>query len=97
MTEQWNPWGDEPITEDELPLYERWQQSLHEYERDPNDKFGRCKATVTRRGVESSCKATSHSTMHLPMDCCHCRHGVYLHTSYDIPCGRCEMEASQEF
>lgn len=90
-TETWNPWGDGPIADDELDSYIKWSNNLHDFEPDPEDEFNRCKATVYWAGQERKCNMNSHSTTHLPMACCHCKHGVYLHTSYDIPCGRCEM------
>jgi len=94
-TETWNPWGDEPIADDELDLYERWQSNLHDFKPDPDDKYNRCMETYyLKDGTERRCNASSHSTTHNPLPCCHCIHGVYLHTSYDIPCGQCEMEAS---
>lgn len=94
-TEHWNPWGDGPLDDDELPLYERWQESLHDFKEGPN---GRCTETIyISRGRTRICGGYSHGTNHLPLPCCHCKHGVYLHTSYDIPCGKCEMESDIDY
>lgn len=75
--------------------YLRFNENVHEFEPGNRDEYGtrRCKAKMYNgRGEERECKGSSHDSMHLPIEgCCYCKHGVYLHTSYDIPCGRCEM------
>lgn len=92
MVETWNPWGDGPISDEELDSYSQWLSNLHDFVPGPNNK---CLADYTLRdGTVKVCNASSHSTTHNPLPCCHCIHGVYLHTSYDIPCGECEMGAS---
>lgn len=59
--------------------------------------YYKCTYTMYRRdGTPYVCNGSSHDSMHEPLDCCHCKHGVYLHTSYDIPCGRCEFESSYD-
>lgn len=93
MTEDWNPWGDEPLTDEELPLYLKWQESLHDFQRGEGN---RCSANVRYGDRVRVCGGYSHDTNHLPMDCCYCEHGKYMHTSYDIPCGRCEFEFGRE-
>lgn len=83
--------------EDGEEAYIRFFDRLHEFtpgERD--EKWGtyRCTAKMQRRdGTFYTCNGSSHDSMHQPIeDCCYCKHGVYLHTSYDISCGRCEVE-----
>lgn len=101
-TEYWEDIIPDP--NEDLVAYERFYDNLHEFEPgEPNtyvDQYGveryagrKCKAITYRSdGSERVCNGSSHDSMHLPIDgCCYCKHGVYLHTSYDIPCGRCEM------
>lgn len=92
-----------PDPKEDLDAYERFYDALHEYEpgkrytwtdEQGNIHYGsvQCKALVWRRNEQVECGRDSHSSCHEPIDgCCYCKHGVYLHTSYDIPCGRCEM------
>lgn len=64
--------------------------ALHEWKPGPD---GRCTGGWTNSRYQwVPCNSTqSHSTLHEPIDgCCYCQHGVYRHTSYDIPCWRCE-------
>jgi hypothetical protein len=101
--ERWEDVIPDP-DEDGIEAYNRFYDGLHEYE--PGewatyvDTYGvtrnggrKCKAITYRSdGSERTCNGSSHDSNHLPIDsCCYCKHGVYLHTSYDIPCGRCEM------
>ena len=72
--------------------------ALHEWEPGPD---GRCTGgwLNERTGRWVECKSSSsHSTLHEPIEgCCYCKHGVYRHTAYDIPCGACEMGDEPEF
>jgi hypothetical protein len=82
--------------EDGDEAYMSFFDRLHEFEpgeRDPKWGTYKCIRKMYRRdGTEYICNGSSHDSMHEPIEgCCHCKHGVYLHTSYDIPCGRCEM------
>jgi len=93
-----DPFGPFEPTDDpeELDLHYRWQEALHDY---MPGKDGKCQEKMWRRdGTEYVCNSSqSHSSLHLPIDgCCYCKHGVYRHTSYDIPCGRCEAETYEE-
>ena len=100
MTEYWEDIIPDP-DEDGIEAYNRFYNDLHEFI--PGTEFdmdgfsrkavsSRCIAIMYRNdGTEYICNGTSHSSFHLPIDgCCYCKHGVYIHTSYDIPCGRCE-------
>jgi hypothetical protein len=89
-------WED-VIPEDEEAYY-RFMDGLHTFspgngEHTNYGEIYKCTEKMHRRdGTEYVCNGSSHDSMHLPIDgCCYCKHGVYLHTSYDIPCGRCEM------
>lgn len=85
----------EDIIPDDPEGYERFMDWVHEFKPGKERKYGtyHCVETQYRRdGTEYICNGSSHDSMHLPIDgCCYCKHGVYLHTSYDIPCGRCEQ------
>lgn len=81
--------------------YIRFYDNLHEFTPSKErNKWGnyKCVATLYRTdGSERICNGSSHDSNHLPIDgCCYCKHGVYIHTSYDIPCGRCEMGDYEE-
>lgn len=93
-TEHWEDIIPDPNEQGE-EAYLSFYEGLHEFTpSDEKDKWGLwyCTATIIRRGEKMMCKGSSHDSNHLPIDgCCHCKHGAYLHTSYDIPCGRCEM------
>ena len=91
----------EDVIPDDEEGRERFMDWVHEFKPGRNTDengvrrwTGKCVETQSRRdGVEYTCNGSSHDSMHLPIDgCCYCKHGVYLHTSYDIPCGRCEGE-----
>lgn len=97
MTEYWEDVVPDP-NEDGIDAYLSFYDRLHTFqpgERDPKWGTYKCTATMYRKdGTPYICNGSSHDSVHEPLDCCFCEHGVYLHTSYDIPCGRCEMEAS---
>jgi len=81
-----------PEHPDDLELRLDMAESMHDY--DPDPQTGKCRAYLIRHGVRGAdCGSTqSHAVFHNPKEgCCYCRHGVYLHTDYDIPCGACEF------
>lgn len=84
--------------EDGVEAYQNFFDRLHPFtEGTERSKYGsyRCIYVLYKSNGESYiCNGASHDSDHEPLNCCHCVHGVYLHTSYDIPCGKCEMEAS---
>ena len=84
----------EDIIPDDPEGYERFMDWVHDFKPGAErSKYGtyHCIETQYRRdGTEYICNGSSHDSMHEPMDCCYCKHGIYLHTSYDIPCGKCE-------
>jgi hypothetical protein len=90
--EYWEDVVPDPREDEES--YYSFMDNVHDFEPSKErNKWGsyKCIAITYRRdGTERVCNGSSHDSMHLPMDCCHCKHGVYLHTSYDIPCGKCE-------
>lgn len=105
-------WEDIIPDPNEDPVgYVRFYDNLHDFEpKDERDSWvdenGRthyggytCKAILYRSdGSERVCNGSSHDSNHTPIDgCCYCKHGVYLHTSYDIPCGRCEFDADYDY
>ena len=94
MTEYWEDVIPDP-NEDGVEAYIRFWNTLHDFEPGERDQWGlrKCIAKVYRKDDSTYiCNSGSHSTMHNPIDgCCFCKHGVFLHTSYDIPCGACEM------
>lgn len=100
MTEYWEDVIPDPNT-DGVEAYMRFWNNLHDFEPGEIDRYGssKCIAKVYRKdGSTYVCNGSSHSSMHNPIDgCCFCKHGVFLHTSYDIPCGQCEMEASIDY
>lgn len=82
--------------EDGVEAYLSFYDRLHPFQpgdRDPKWGTYKCIAKMRRKdGTIYVCNGSSHDSMHEPIDgCCYCEHGVYLHTSYDIPCGRCEI------
>lgn len=90
-----------PDPNEDPEAYIRFYDNLHEFT--PADKpteYGnyKCVAVLYRTdGSERICNGSSHDSSHLPIDgCCYCKHGVYIHTSYDIPCGRCEYDYDEE-
>lgn len=93
--ERWEDVVPDP-SEDREGYYD-FNERLHDFKPGEriDSKYGsyyKCIEVMYRKdGTEYTCNGSSHDSMHLPMDCCYCKHGVYLHTSYDIPCGRCEM------
>lgn len=97
--EHWEDIIPDP-NEDGVEAYLSFYDRLHEFKPGNERKYGiyHCIEVMYRRdGTEYTCNGSSHDSMHLPIDgCCYCKHGVYLHTSYDIPCGACEYGDYEE-
>lgn len=86
-------WYDEdstPLNEDEVKAYNTIYWNLHDFKPGPD---GTCIEKLHFDKHSPVCGGYGHNTFHNDLPCCYCKHGVYRHTEYDIPCGRCEAEA----